>query len=109
MSSEYPAAPVASLDPDRLAQAHLDDAEAGIEDLLRQIGARDEPEVQLADEVRTAVHAEWRSVVEARQRRRRLLSMALAAGIVGLVATTVRIGQPGPLSVATIVRVEGEL
>ena len=97
---------------------HGHDDDAGIEELLREVGARAEPTTQLADEVRAAVYAEWRAMVEGRERRRRGVGFALAAGVVGLVAASVvavRIGQRDPQQalarepqpVATIVRVNG--
>ena len=44
--------------------------EAGIEELLRQVGARDEPAADMMREVEAAVHAEWQNMLQERRRRR---------------------------------------
>jgi len=111
MTRQYPhSSPGTGHDPENPKdELHSDDA--GIEDLLREVGARAEPSALLTDEVRSAVHAEWRAIVEARRRRLRGLTFAMAA-CVGVVAATViglRIGQTGPVPVATIVRIEGSV
>ena len=64
-----------------------DDAE--IENLLRQVGARDEPSPALEREVYAAVHAEWRALLDERRSRRRTLIWSVAASfaLVVLVAT----------------------
>jgi ferric-dicitrate binding protein FerR (iron transport regulator) len=84
------------------------DEDAGIEELLREVGAREEPSEQVTEAVRRAVQAEWHAVIRARSRRR-ALAVALAAGVVGLAAAVVlRVRQPEPQWVASVVRIEGQ-
>jgi hypothetical protein len=108
MSSEYPSSANA---PDSPESPQSDDADAGIEELLREVGARDEPDQLLTEAMRQVVHAEWRAVVQ-RRSRRRVLAVALAAGVVGLGAATVvlrvRQTEPEPQWVANVVRIEGQ-
>jgi hypothetical protein len=109
MSRDYPSSTDFAGSPPP-AYGHDD---AGIEELLREVGARAEPSAELTTQVHAAVYAEWRALVQGRERRRRGVGLALAAGVVGLVAATivtVRIGQPpdaGPRPLASIVRVNG--
>jgi hypothetical protein len=107
MSSEHPSS--TSMPPGSPQPANAHDDDAGLGDLLREVGAREEPDEQLTQVVHEAVRAEWRAVVRARSRRRWLV-VALAAGVVGLVTATVvlRVPQPEPQWVADIVRVEGQ-
>lgn len=83
----------------------------GIEALLREVGARDEPSSATMEEVRRAVHDEWRAVVARRKRRRRAVAFGIAATVallVGVVSWTLRFtGQDPPVTV-TIARVDGE-
>jgi ferric-dicitrate binding protein FerR (iron transport regulator) len=106
MNSEHPSPENAPGLPDA---AKSNDADLGIEELLRVLGARDEPSEQLTNAVREAVHAEWRAVVQ-RRSRRRVLSVAFAAGLASLIAATVvlRVRQPEPQWVANVVTVEGQ-
>ena len=60
------------------------DDDAGLERLLQEVGARDEPSQAIADEVRHSIHAEWQTVVTARQRRKRFVGFGIAAGVLGL-------------------------
>ena len=53
--------------------------EAGIEELLRQVGARDEPSADMMQEVEAAVHAEWQSMLQERRRKRRYMTVGIAA------------------------------
>lgn len=105
MNRKHPATAGAS-DP-----ARTTDEDAGIEELLREVGARTEPSAELTGAVRAAVHAEWRAVVQQRASRRRRAGLALAAGVVGLVAATavlrLHVPQSQPQWVATLVRVDG--
>jgi ferric-dicitrate binding protein FerR (iron transport regulator) len=81
----------------------------GIEALLRHVGARREPSVAAVEEVRRAVHQEWRIAVAQRKRRHRLVSFAAAAGIMLVVAAaswTLRFSAPNPEIAVTIARVE---
>jgi ferric-dicitrate binding protein FerR (iron transport regulator) len=87
-----------------------DDAE--IENLLRQVGARDEPSPALEREVYAAVHAEWRALLDERRSRRRTLIWSVAASfaLVVLLATfSLRLLQTPPELVASVARVEGSL
>jgi hypothetical protein len=84
----------------------------GIEELLRQVGGRSEPSLDLMNEVRGAVHAEWQEVVRARKRQQRVVAFAMAAGIasVALVATFVlRTTAPASVQVATVMRIDGRM
>jgi len=88
----------------------LDDG--GIEELLRQVGGRSEPSLEMTNAVRAAVHAEWQAVVRARKKQQRTLAFAMAAGI-GCVALatmfTLRVISPAAVQVATVMRVDGHL
>lgn len=90
---------------------HADDA--GIEELLRQVGARDEPAADMMREVQAAVHAEWQSMVQQRRQRRRFVTFGIAASAllaVGLASVGVRYLTPAsPTQVARITRVDGHL
>jgi ferric-dicitrate binding protein FerR (iron transport regulator) len=87
--------------------------EAGIEELLRQVGARDEPAADMMREVEAAVHAEWRSMLQQRQSRRRFMTAGIAASAVlavGVAALGVRYLTPAePIQVAQVTRVDGHL
>lgn len=87
--------------------------EAGIEELLRQVGARDEPSVDMMRAVETAVHAEWQSMLQERQRKRRFVTYGIAASAVlaiGVAALSARYLAPTePVQVAQITRIEGHL
>lgn len=86
--------------------------DAEIAELLRQAGARVEPPADMMREVQAAVHAQWRQVVQARQRRRRTFAWAAAAAVgalaVGITITLQRSDiQRQP--VATLQRADGEI
>jgi ferric-dicitrate binding protein FerR (iron transport regulator) len=86
--------------------------EAGIEDLLRQVGARDEPSPAMEREVYTAVHAEWRALLEERRRKRRNLVWGVAASFALLVLVGtfgLRLLQGPPELVAIVARIDGTL
>jgi ferric-dicitrate binding protein FerR (iron transport regulator) len=86
--------------------------DAGIEELLRHVGARDEPSADLMNEVQQAVHAEWRVMLAERSRHRRTLAFGLAASIalVVVVATaSFHWLSPDRGPVATIARIDGSL
>ncbi|MET0658649.1 MAG: FecR family protein [Steroidobacteraceae bacterium] len=82
-----------------------------IESLLGALGPRADVPAETMEQVRHTVHAEWRALVGARRRRRRLFAYGLAAS--GLIAVMVTfalfmtIGNRGP--VATVARVIGTL
>lgn len=88
-----------------------------IEDLLRQVGAREEPSEAVAREVYTAAHATWRSVVAERASRRRRVTWSVAASVaaVAAIAGTLMLKMwptllpSEPAAVASIVRIEGSL
>jgi ferric-dicitrate binding protein FerR (iron transport regulator) len=91
------------------AQPPTDDA--GIEELLRQVGARDEPAADVMSEVQREVHAEWRAMLAERSRRRRTLAYGVAASVVFaaiIVVTTLRFMTPAEGVVATIALVDGQ-
>lgn len=86
--------------------------DAEIAALLRETGARAEPPADVMREVQAAVHAEWRQVVQARQRRRRTFAWAAAAAVgvlaVGVTFTLQRSDvQRHPI--ATLQRADGEV
>jgi ferric-dicitrate binding protein FerR (iron transport regulator) len=97
-----------STDP---AQSRADDA--GIEELLRQVGARDEPSADMMREIEAAVHAEWQSMLQERQRKRRFMTVGVAASAllaIGVAALGVRYFAPTePVEVAQIMRIDGHL
>jgi len=83
-----------------------------LSDLLREVGARDLPTQDVMGEVRQAVHAEWRALVEERRRRNRKLVYGLAASIavaVLAVAFSVRFTSAPPVQVASVTRIDGAL
>jgi ferric-dicitrate binding protein FerR (iron transport regulator) len=86
--------------------------DAGIEELLQQVGARDEPSPEMEREVYAAVHAEWRSLVDERQKKRRFMVWGMAASfvLVVLVATfSLELMVGPPELVASVARVDGGL
>jgi ferric-dicitrate binding protein FerR (iron transport regulator) len=87
--------------------------EAGIEELLRQVGARDEPAADMMQEVQAAVHAEWQSMLRERQRKRRFVTFGVAASAllaIGVAVVSVRnLAPTAPVQVAAITRVDGHL
>jgi ferric-dicitrate binding protein FerR (iron transport regulator) len=83
----------------------------GLEALLREVGARDEPSPAAMEEVRRAVHHEWRATVTQRKRHNRMVAFAIAASvaIVAVVATwTLRFADPSQDFAVTIAHIEGE-
>jgi ferric-dicitrate binding protein FerR (iron transport regulator) len=85
--------------------------DAGIEALLRQVGAREEPAPDVMSEVQREVHAEWRAMLAERSRRRRTLAYGVAASVVFaaiLVVTTLHFMTPAGGVVATIALVDGQ-
>lgn len=86
--------------------------DTGIEELLRQVGARDEPSPDVMREVEAAVHAEWQSMLRARRTRRQFIAVGIAASAllaVGVGFFGVRYMAPGPIQVAQITRIDGHL
>ncbi len=87
--------------------------EAGIEELLRQVGARDEPAADMMREVEAAVHAEWQSMVRERRRKRVFMTVGVAASAVlaiGVAVLGVRyLESTTPVQVAEITRIDGHL
>lgn len=89
---------------------HPDDA--GIEDLLREVGARDEPSADMAKDVLAAVHAEWQAVVQERRKRRRVTTWGIAASFAVVVAGAtfgLRLMQAESMPMATVAHVDGHL
>jgi ferric-dicitrate binding protein FerR (iron transport regulator) len=90
-------------------QASADDA--GIEELLREVGARKEPAADVMSEVQREVHAEWRAMLAERSRRRRTLAYGAAASVAFaaiIVVTTLRFTTPAGGVVATIALIDGQ-
>jgi len=87
--------------------------DTGIEELLRQVGARDEPSPDVMREVQAAVHAEWQSMLRARRRtRRQFIAVGIAASAllaVGIGFFGVRYMAVAPIQVAQITRIDGHL
>jgi ferric-dicitrate binding protein FerR (iron transport regulator) len=83
-----------------------------IETLLRQVGARDEPSAAVMNEVRQALHAQWREMRAERSRRRRTVAYGLAASVAILIMVAIAALQwlaPNRDPVATIARIDGSL
>src|SRR5262245_46206350 len=86
--------------------------DTSIEELLLQVGARDEPSAEMMLEVQAAVHAEWQSMVRARRTRRQFIAVGIAASAVlavGVAFFGVRYMAPSPIQVAQITRIDGHL
>ena len=85
--------------------------EAGIEALLREVGARDEPSNAATEEVHAAVSAEWRAVVQERRRRRTIVWGAAAGFLFMMVAAlfAVRFMSLEAVPVATIAHIDGHM
>jgi ferric-dicitrate binding protein FerR (iron transport regulator) len=86
--------------------------DAGIEALLREVGARDEPSAAAASEVMSAVHAEWLTIVQQRKHQQRVVAWRVAAGVVLAVLVSTfgyRYLTPAPEQVASIVNIDGHL
>jgi ferric-dicitrate binding protein FerR (iron transport regulator) len=86
--------------------------DASIEELLREVGARNEPSPEAAHEVMSAVHAEWLDLVQQRRRQQRVVAWRIAAGmaLAVLVSTfAYRFMAPEAAQVASIAYVDGRL
>lgn len=86
-----------------------DDAE--IADLLRSVGAREEPSFDISQQVQAAVHAEWSAMVAVRRRRRTgvwALAASVCAMAVGAAITVQHFDEDGE-PIATMLRTEGEV
>jgi ferric-dicitrate binding protein FerR (iron transport regulator) len=91
-------------------EPHPDDA--GIEELLREVGSRDEPAAEVGREIETAVHAAWQGMLAQRRLQRRRMSWASAAGVAAIAAAVVfgvRFMRPDPVQIATVERIEGRV
>jgi ferric-dicitrate binding protein FerR (iron transport regulator) len=89
-----------------------DPDDAAIDQLLREVGARDLPAADVMNEVRQAVHDEWRAMVEQRTRRNRFIAYGVAASVaVAALAVTISLQFTAtpPNPVASVARVEGVL
>jgi ferric-dicitrate binding protein FerR (iron transport regulator) len=86
--------------------------DSSLEELLRAVGARDEPSADAMRDVRAAVHAEWQAMVEERRRQRRSMAWRIAASLVlaVLIATFARqFIAPEPVQVASVVNIDGRM
>lgn len=86
--------------------------DASIEELLREVGARNEPSPAAAHEVMSAVHAEWRNLVQQRRQQQRVVAWRVAAGVALAVLVSTfayRFMAPEPAQVASIAHVDGRL
>jgi ferric-dicitrate binding protein FerR (iron transport regulator) len=86
--------------------------EAGIEELLREVGARDEPTAETSRSIEEIVRAEWQSTVAQRRRSRRRVTWGVAASLavaIGAGIYGVRQASLEPVDVAAVARVDGQL
>jgi FecR-like protein len=86
--------------------------DTGLEELLREVGARDEPSADMMREVEAAVRAEWQSVVRQRRTRRHVVTYGIAASAllaVGVGFFGARYFAAEPVQVAQITRIDGHL
>src|SRR5688572_17752120 len=86
--------------------------DSSLEELLREVGARDEPSADAMRDVRAAVHSEWQAMVERRRRQRRSIAWRIAASLViaVLIATFARrFIEPTPVQVASVVNIDGHM
>lgn len=86
--------------------------DSSIEELLREVGARDEPSTDAKRDVLTAVHAEWQAMLTQRRQQRRVVAWRIAASMVlaVLIATfAYRFVVPEPVQVATIANIDGQV
>lgn len=86
--------------------------DSSLEELLREVGARDEPSADAMREVQAAVHAEWQAMVHERRRQRRSIAWRIAASLViaVLIATFARrFVEPVPVQVASVVNIDGRM
>jgi ferric-dicitrate binding protein FerR (iron transport regulator) len=84
--------------------------ERAIERILRDAGPRERPTTADANDVRAAVEAEWRAIVDRRRARTRRWALPLAAGVAAAaVGVAVLVNRPAaPLeTVATVERLDG--
>lgn len=87
-------------------------SDGSIEELLREVGARDEPSPDAKRDVLTAVHAEWQAMLVQRRQQRRVFAWRIAASMVlaVLIATfAYRFVVPEPVQVATIANIDGRV
>lgn len=93
-------------------QKFREPADSSIEQLLREVGARDEPSAETKHAVLTAVRAEWQAMLAQRRQQRRVVAWRMAASMVlaVLIATfAYRFVVPQPVQVATIVNIDGRV
>lgn len=76
--------------------------------LLRTAGPRVRPPQEMADQVRAVIHEEWLKVVAVRQRRRRFVQVAVAAGL-GAVALSVWLLNQSPAPTVVVASIERSL
>jgi ferric-dicitrate binding protein FerR (iron transport regulator) len=89
-------------------QTSADDA--SIEELLRRVGAREEPAAEVMSEVQREVYAEWRAMLAERSHRRRTFAYGVAASVAFLAiiaVATLRFIAPADDVVATIALIDG--
>lgn len=96
---------------DRRERTDIDDTgEESIRQLLREVGAREQPGADIADEVRRAVHDEWRELVASKRRRARFIGYGIAATVAAAavaVAFTLRFSDVSAQPIGMVARVDG--
>jgi ferric-dicitrate binding protein FerR (iron transport regulator) len=85
--------------------------DASIEELLRAVGARDEPSPDAARDVMSAVRTEWLAIVQQRRQQQRVMAWRIAASLTlaVLIATFAYRFINQPVQIASIVNVHGHL
>ena len=86
--------------------------DTGIEELLRQVGARDEPSPDVMRRGSGRGACQWQSMLRARRTRRQFIAVGIAASAllaVGVGFFGVRYMAAAPIQVAQITRIDGHL
>lgn len=93
-------------------QSGPDQSDESIGRLLQAVGSRESPSTLMTEEVRRAVHEEWRTLVAQRHRRQRVLGYGVAASVVAAaiaVGMSWQLTQAPPATIGSVARVDGDL